>query len=179
MSKKRVSSRCLVIDASIARAASTMESRHPRGTICRDFLLAVRRVCHRLAWSEAISREWKRHQGRFATTWLASMTKLTTKLRPVKDEQLQELRTAIEEHSTDEGIVAILHKDVHLIEAALATDLRIASLDDTAREHFRSLAVKHEPLRRIIWVNPVNEAERVVEWLEEGAPAQRSRRLKR
>jgi hypothetical protein len=39
--------------------------------------------------------------------------------------------------------------------------------------------LSHEPLRRIIWVNPDSEEEQVIEWLEEGAPAQRSRRLKR
>jgi len=69
-------------------------------------------------------------------------------------------------------------KDAHLYEAALATDLRIASWDENSHGHFRRLAATFDPLQRILWVNPVTEGERAVEWLESGAPAQRSRRLK-
>ncbi len=70
-------------------------------------------------------------------------------------------------------------KDAHLIEAALATDSRIASLDETVRGHFSRLAASFAPLRRIMWVNPVTEGEKAVEWLEAGAKAERARRLKR
>jgi hypothetical protein len=178
MSTKRTKTCCLAIDASIAHAAGTLESSDPIATRCRDFLLAVRGICHRMAWSEAIKTEWDRHQSIFARQWLVSMMNLR-KLRSVKDELLEELRAAIEVHSPDKNVIRIMLKDVHLIEAALATDLRIASLDDTVREHFRRLAASHEPLRRVIWANPTIEVEQVIEWLEAGAPAQRSRQLKR
>ena len=179
MSKKRVRTCCLVIDASIAKAAGPFESRDPVGMLCRDFLMAVRKVCHRMAWSEAIRVEWNRRQGRFATDWRVSMTKLITKVRTIEGEALEALRTAIEEHSKDQNVVAKMLKDVHLIEAALATDSRIASLDESVREHFSRLAATFGPLRPILWVNPVTEGERAIEWLEAGAPARRSRRLKR
>ena len=63
-------------------------------------------------------------------------------------------------------------------EAAFATDLRIASWDENARGHFGRLAANFAPLQKIIWVNPVIEGERAVQWLEAGAKAQRWRRLK-
>ncbi len=178
MTKKRVHTCCLVIDASIAKAAGTLESFNPIGIRCRDFLIAVRSVCHRMAWNEAIKAEWDRHQSIFAGQWLVTMMNLK-KLRHVKDEALEVLRAAIEEHSGDENVATIMLKDAYLIEAALATDARIASLDDTARGHFCRLAATHEPLRQVIWVNPAIEEEQVIKWLEAGAPAQHSRRLKR
>jgi hypothetical protein len=178
MSKKRAKTYCIVLDASIAHSAGTLETSSPTGMRCRDCLIAVRSVCHRMAWSEAIKAEWDRHQSTFAGQWLVTMMNLK-KLRPVKDERLEELRAAIEEHSEDKNVARIMLKDAHLIEAALATDARIASWEDTVRGHYRRLAASHEPLRRIIWVNPASEEEQVIEWLEEGAPAQRSRRLKR
>jgi len=177
MSKKKIRTCCLVIDASIAHAAGTLESRHPTGARCRDFLIRVRGVCHRMAWSEAISAEWNKHQSPFAAQWLVSMMNLQ-KLRPVKDELSEDLREAIAGHSEDQNVVAIMRKDAHLIEAALATDLRLAALDDTARGHFSRLAATFESIRGVIWVNPAIDEEQAIDWLEDGARAERSRRLK-
>jgi hypothetical protein len=177
MSKKKIQSRCLVIDASIARAAGTLESKDLTGIRCRDFLIAVRSVCHRMAWSAAIKVEWDKHHSKYAALWLVTMMNLK-KLRPVKDERQEELRQTIERHSLDANVGAIMLKDAHLVEAALATDSRIAALDETVRGHFRRLAATHEPLRRINWVNPAAEDEEVVAWLEEGARLERARRLK-
>jgi hypothetical protein len=131
-----------------------------------------------MAWSEAIQSEWNRHQSVFARQWLVSMMKLR-KLRAVQEEQSAELREAIEQHSTDPKIVERMLKDTHLFEAALETDLRIVSGDENAHGHFRQLAVTFAPLPPILWVNPVTEGEKAMRWLEEGTPAQRSRRLKR
>jgi hypothetical protein len=177
MSKKKIRTCCLVIDASVPRAAGSLESGHPTGTRCRDFLIAVRGVGHRMAWSQALKAEWDRHQSAFALQWLLTMFKLD-KLRRVEDEQSQELRQAITDHSKDRGVVAVMLKDAHLIEAALATDLRIAAMDDAARGHFIGLAETLDPLGRIACVNPAVEDEQVIEWIEKGAPPERSRRLR-
>lgn len=177
MSKKRARTCCLVIDASIAEAAGTSERSHPNAARCRDFLAAVRNNCHRMAWSEPIVAEWDKHKRGFAALWLVSMRNLR-KLRHVQDETWGELREAIEAHSKDQNVVRIMVKDSHLIQAALATDSRIASLDDAVRGHFSRLAAEFPPLRPIMWVNPVTEGAGAVGWLETGAKAQRSRRLK-
>lgn len=176
MSKKRTPSYCLVIDASIAHAAGTLEARHPTAERCRDFLIAVRGVCHHMAWSRAIKAEWDKHESLFATQWRVTMMNLR-KLRPVQDEQSDELRQAIEGHSKDENVTALMLKDAHLLEAAFATDQRVASLDDTVRGHFRRLAAALDALRPVMWVNPAVEEEQAIEWLENGAKAKRSSRL--
>jgi hypothetical protein len=178
MSKKNLRTHCLVIDASIAEAAGTSERGHPNAARCRAFLVAVRSICHRMAWSEAIVAEWNKHTRDFAAQWLVSMRNLR-KLRRVQHEMLQELREAIQEHSKNRNVVERMLKDVHLVEAALATDRRVASWDDNARGHFSRLAASFAPLRSIMWVNPVTESEQAIEWLEQGAPDERGRRLKR
>jgi hypothetical protein len=178
MSKKRIRTRCLVIDASVAEAAGTTARPHPNAAHCRGFLDAVRGICHRVAWSETITSEWDRHKRGFAGQWLLSMRRIG-KLRRVQDEKDEPLREAIAAHSQDPRVVYKMLKDVHLIEAALATDFRIVSCDDNARGHFGRLAVTFPSLRKIMWVNPVTEGERAIEWLEAGAPAKPYRRLKK
>jgi hypothetical protein len=149
MSKKRAQTYCLVIDASVARTCGTMERREPNAEHCRNFLDAVRSVCHRIAWSETITAEWDRHKRDFAARWLVSMRNLR-KLRPVQDERLEELRQAIEEHSKDQNVIDKMIKDAHLCEAALATDGRVASLDENARGHFSRLAAAFPALSNIL-----------------------------
>jgi hypothetical protein len=168
---------CLVVDASIAGAAGSLESKDLVAALCHQFLKAVRGIGYRMAWNEAIRGEWDRRKSQFAAAWLVTMVNLR-KLRPVPDEPLEELREAIQEHSRDQGVTKKMIKDAHLIEAALAADSRVASSDENARGHFGRLAATHEPLRRIIWVNPAIEDEQAVEWLESGAPLDRTRRLR-
>jgi hypothetical protein len=71
MSNRRAPGRCLVLDASIARAAGTLDSKDPIGLRCHEFLMAVRGICHRMAWNAAIKAEWDKHKSKFAATWLA------------------------------------------------------------------------------------------------------------
>jgi hypothetical protein len=130
-----------------------------------------------MAWSQAIKAEWDRQQSAFALQWRLSMFNLG-KLREVKDEVLEALREAISAHSADANVVAIMLKDAHLIEAALVTDMRIAARDAAARGHFRRLAATLDLLHPLMWVDPVYEDEQVIAWIEQGAPPERSRRLR-
>jgi hypothetical protein len=130
-----------------------------------------------MAWTPALKAEWDRHQRDFAMQWLVKMLTLG-KLRHLNDEPLEELREAIEAHSDDSGVKRKMLKDAHLLEAALATDSRIASLDDNARGHFQRLAAALESIRSIMWVNPAIEDEQAVQWLENGAKRMRSRQLR-
>jgi hypothetical protein len=176
MSKKRRRTYCLVIDASIARAAGSPDSKHPTGILCRDFLMKLRGVCHRAAWTAAIKAEWDEQQSQFALAWLVSMERLGKLRRVVPESQLPE---EIKECQVAAGVEAKMLKDCHLVEAALATDSRVASLDDTVRGHFADIARTIEKLKPMLWVNPTNEEEEAVEWLEAGAPNERKRRLRR
>ena len=178
MSLKKTPSQCFVIDASIARAAGGFESLHPVGIQCRDFLQKIRGVCHRMAWNGAIKAEWDRHQSNFTKTWFVSMFNLG-KIRKVADAPRADFREAVVDHSPSEGSTKAMLKDAHLIEAALETDRRIASLDEVARGHFSRLSGAHEDLSSIHWTNPASEQDGCLEWLEAGAPEDAARRLRK
>jgi hypothetical protein len=174
MSKKSTPTYCLVIDCSVAHAAGGLDSKHPTGIMCRDFLQKVRGICHRMAWTSAIKAEWDRHKSKFATEWLLKMERLG-KLRWL--ESMTHLSDDIKACKVESGIEAALLKDCHLVEAALDSDSRVASLDDTVRKHFSDISVTIEVLKPILWVNPTNESEASDAWLEDGAPNQPKRRL--
>ena len=57
MSDRRIASVCLVIDPSIARAAGGFDSEHPTGMMCRDVLIRVLGICHRMAFGERIKED--------------------------------------------------------------------------------------------------------------------------
>jgi hypothetical protein len=176
MSHKKVPSVCFVIDASIARAAGPPESKHPTGALCREFLQQLRGICHRMAWNDSIKAEWEKHQSNFSKTWFISMLSMR-KVRPVPNAADEQFREAISGHSSDAGVVSIMLKDAHLIEAAQASDHRVAALDETVRGHFSRMSATYSSLLQILWVNPVLEGDAYIEWLESGAAEEANRQL--
>jgi hypothetical protein len=99
------------------------------------------------------------------------------KLRRLPTSEAADLRQALAELAPSASIAAIVLKDCHLIEAALATDCRIASLDDRARGHFARLVAAISVLEAVLWVNPAAPDEQVLDWIERGARDERRRRL--
>jgi hypothetical protein len=170
----KISPRRLVIDASISHAAGDRAAGPSR--LCTAALNAVAEVQHRLVMSATLLEEWKRHQTHFARGWLRSMyaQRLVERLDVAEDEAL---RARIERAAPEVRVAAIMLKDMHLIEAAQASDERILSLDDRARHHFRQAVGAVRELRGLCWVNPGNADEQAAEWLGAGAPAERHRKL--
>lgn len=68
-------------------------------------------------------------------------------------------------------------KDMHLIEAAMAADQIVISLDEIVRALFIDSARNVSELRMVIWANPAKTEERCITWLEGGARAEKKRRL--
>ncbi|NER98862.1 MAG: hypothetical protein F6J86_34400 [Symploca sp. SIO1B1] len=172
-------SKCLVIDASVARAAGPPHTSHPTSSNCRIFLENVLKICHKIVMTPEIRQEWDQHQSRFARQWLATMV-AKKKLLPLKNlptnSSLWDCLERIAE--TDEQRGQII-KDVHLLEAALASDKTIISLDEkTARRFFRRAAKESSILQTIVWVNPNRvEEEQPIAWLEAGAIPEEKRLL--
>jgi hypothetical protein len=174
MSKRNIARHCFVVDASIAHAAGGFESRHPTGIHCRDFLIAVRGICHSIAWNESIKLEWEEHSSLFTQQWLVSMMNLR-KSMPIGTSSV--ISEKVHEHCKDTDVLAIVLKDCHLFDAALATDSRIASLDEQARYHWAGLAGDIDEIKAIVWVNPGVAKEGAIVWLKKGAPAEKRRQL--
>ena len=128
-------SKRLVIDADVARSAGSETAIHQRAINCREFLKSVKEQNHQIVLTKIISEEWKKHQSRFTRRWRLSMDarKKVVRINPSEDQQL---RDKISTTTHDENEIEVMQKDLHLLEAALATDQTIISLDETVRTLF-------------------------------------------
>ena len=169
----KVPRRRLVIDADIARSAG--ESEHPISSACRRFLETMLNVGHHFVMTDAIKREWRRHISRYSRKWRTQMygRRLVIKTEIDEDETLRERIDAAVHWDQTETV----DKDVHLIEAAIATDRLITSRDETARKIFRNASDEVRQLRHIVWVNPTQPDEKPIHWLRNGAKAEEHRQL--
>jgi hypothetical protein len=164
----------LVIDASITHAAGDRES--DRSRQCTAFLVAILDFSHRIVVSGPWLEEWQEHRSRYARSWLTKMyarrlvVKVIVKGNP-------KMRSQVERAAPSEKVASELVKDLHLIEAALISDKRIASLDDEARNYFSQAAQSIRALGTICWVNPERPEELPIEWLKAGAPHEEHRML--
>ncbi|SRR6266545_6176583 len=166
---KSKTSKRLVIDASVARAAGGESATFPSSKKCRDFLTSVLIVCHRFVMMPAVREEWTKHESRFAKQWRVSMV-ARRKLVFINVSDDVELRAAIESTAKGEKKVFEILKDLHLVEAAQSTDRTIISLDDAVRSMLVIVSEEILAIRSIIWVNPV-KFEGMDSWLLKGAPA--------
>ena len=158
----------LVIDASVARSAGPETATFPRSKRCRDLLKTTLAVCHRVVITPAIRDEWNRHQSRFAKEWRTAMV-ARKKLLFINVPEDLDLRGRIEAVAGKDRDQEAMLKDVHLVEAAHATDRTVISLDDTVRDLFAEVSRKIRDLRTIVWVNPDEYEDGAASWLEGGA----------
>jgi hypothetical protein len=172
-------SKILVIDASIARSCGQPEATYPTSVHCREFLEHVLSICHRIVMTPEIRDEWNKHASRFARSWMSQMIarkKLIAMPTLPIDSALWNLLEKLAETDKQRGDIV---KDIHLLEAALATDQIIISLDEqTARKYFTQAAQTIETLQPITWVNPDKiEKEQPIAWLLAGCPNEKNRTL--
>jgi len=170
----KVRPRRLVIDVSITHAAGDRES--DRSRQCSAFLDAVLVCNHPIVVCQPWLDEWQQHRTRYARTWLRKMyaRRLVVKVIVSGD---PDLKSQIERTSPSENVATQLIKDLHLIEAALISDKRVASLDDEARTYFSQAAQSIRILCTICWINPERPNEHPIEWLRAGAKDEQHRML--
>ncbi len=99
------------------------------------------------------------------------------KIVAVNIQPKRSLKNRIRRAVPDQSIRALIDKDRHLIEAALITQERVASLDDQVRKHLANHCVSLTEVNSICWINPAAPSEKAIEWLKAGAPPERHRRL--
>ncbi|MEQ8997925.1 MAG: hypothetical protein RID53_15650 [Coleofasciculus sp. B1-GNL1-01] len=178
MVAKGVSKR-LVIDASVARSSGGEDATYPTSVHCRDFLQAVLDICHKIVMTSDIKEEWDKHQSIFALRWRRRMVAKGkfVFLKEVSGDK--ELWDKIDLIAATDKQRAEMFKDVRLLEAAIATDKTVISLDDnTARTFFSQAASEINALKDIVWVNPDKvEEETPIEWLKSGAKPESKRLL--
>jgi len=153
-------SRRLVIDASVASASG--EKMHPTSRRCREFLSETRKICHRTVLTQALAEEWRKHQSRFAAEWIIEM-RSKGKVVDLVDASNALVRDQLVEKGKG-WMRKAAQKDLHLIEAALATDRTVVSLDEIAHE---DLVI--DATAKITWVNADTEGGHAIYWLRRGA----------
>ena len=130
----------LVVNASVARAAGGKEATASVSINCTEFLETFRDEClHHIVMTPELSAEWDAHQSNFASTWLKSMI-AKKRFVHIVPSQNKTLSDEIEATAISDRDINVLLKDLHLIQAALATDRCIISLDETIRAHFKRAA---------------------------------------
>ena len=147
-------SRRLVLDASLASAAG--QTLHPNSFRSREFLSEVLKISHQVVMTVALAQEWDRHQSLFAFRWRAEM-RSRAKIVDLADIENEEVRRQV-------AVSKAIQKDLHLVEAALATDKIVVSLDDRA-----AIQLCVEATKDVVWVNAVAEGGHALYWLRRGA----------
>jgi hypothetical protein len=163
----------LVIDTDIVRSAPVNAmSMHP----CREFLETIRKVGHFVVMTPKLKQEWNRHISRYASRWLVQMQD-RRRIYLGKGDAYASLPEQIQSCGARPAQKEAMLKDAHLIAAAVETDRRVVSMDETARGLFRKHSDTLERLRDVVWVNPAREEDTPIEWLKAGAPPDEDRML--
>jgi len=87
------------------------------------------------------------------------------------------LRNKILRTSPHQNVKKEMEKDCLLLEAALATDKIIFSLDENVRHLFHHAAATVSEIKSIHWANPELSEDDVTAWLSVGLPADKKRQL--
>ena len=175
---READSKRLIIDTDVAQASGSEEATHPRAKHCRDFLQEVLCLGHSVVMTPEISNEWKRHRSGFARRWRVSMD-ARKKVYRINDPRDEELRDKIKQTATNPEESEDMEKDFHLLDAALATDQTIISLEEIIRQLFARASQRVGEIRDIVWVNPERvEKEEPLVWLQNGAPPDDHRKLR-
>lgn len=153
-------SRLLVVDASVAHSAG--EAEHPMSSCCRDALLAILNICHRLVMTEAIQEEWHRHARAFARKWLVSMyaRKKVHRCNAVRLCHVDEACAGLSAAEQDG-----LRKDLLLLEAACAADGIIVTRDDAIQAIWHKCHDRLGVPKPITWINAMTDGVPALERL--------------
>jgi hypothetical protein len=153
-------SKLLVVDASVAHSAG--KAQNPMSSCCRDTLLAILMICHRIVMTEAIQEEWHRHTRTFSRKWLVSMY-ARKQVHRCEAIQLSHVDEACEGLSVAEQDG--LRKDLCLIEAACVGDGIIVTRDEVIQAIWDKCHDRLGVPSPITWINPVNDGVHALEHL--------------
>lgn len=154
-------SRLLVVDASVGQSAG--ETEHPVSSCCRNALVSIRDICHRIVMTEAIREEWHNHASGFARKWLVSMY-AKKKVRRCEGTPLDHVDEACNGLSASEQ--GELRKDLCLVEAACAGDGIVVTRDDLIQVIWHKCHDRLGVPKPIQWINPVRDGVQALEQLQ-------------
>lgn len=153
--------RRLVVDTDVGHAAGS--SNDPIAAACSAVLARIYQGGFTVLMTPEMNAEWKRHESGYTKDWRLRME--------VKDRILyqslppnQRLRETLEAVPLTPAQRAILDKDIHLLEAAMAADHPVISKDEKVRRVLCVCCSRIPELETIVWVNPVLDAPILDHW---------------
>jgi hypothetical protein len=171
-------SKRLVIDTSIARSAGGENAVHPQAKDCRDFLLAVLSICHKIVVNPEMKEEWNKHESKFFRIWRVQMVAKRNFIYVNKeDKTFLDIKAQIETLAKTYENREAMEKDYFLLELALAHDKIVVSNDEKVRNLFREISAQVTEIREVNWINPIKPEETPIEWLTQGANIEYKRSL--
>ena len=145
-----------VVDTSVAGAANRARGGESEtAKLCRRYMLTLMNACHRMAMTDAIRLEWDHRASRWSQDWYLQMAR-KGKVRVVRPANCAKIEAGIDDSEFTAREKAALRKDIRLIAAALASDLRIVSLDTTSMVLFGTLARTVGDLESLTWIYPID-----------------------
>jgi len=163
----------LVVDTSVARAASGRPGAGHPSPACTEAMLLITRhggkaPTYEVVMSDHLFDEWKRHATPFSHKWLAEM-RSKRRARFVRPDwpRVLEVRVAARERFPD-GRFNAVEKDLPIVELAMSTGKRVISEDVAQRELLAQLVGDVEELKELWWFSP--ERGEVEPWLHDRAP---------
>ena len=173
----RMDPKRLVIDANIARSAGRRDAQSIPSQRCREFLETMfKETRHLIVITDAIEAEWLKHQSNFASHWLASMYK-RGRVCTIEITTPGKLRYKVISTTFDDYERSAMLKDIHLLEAALHADRIVVSQDERVRGYFHKAAQEVKAVTLVAWINPCQEGETPLVWLQSGADCEKERCL--
>jgi hypothetical protein len=175
---KRQLSKRLVVDTDIFAAATNKPA--TRAKICKRTLSLILSLCHKIVITDKLGEE---HRRRNFPVWLRRwLVKMSDNGKLIKEVDLQtdrpkDLTHAINNSQLSASAKARMLKDEHLLDAALWTDKRILSMDNTVFNDFRELSNTVKKIGKILWLNPEIQTQECFSWLEASAPDKAEHRL--
>jgi hypothetical protein len=174
-------SRCdrqIVVDADVLQSAGEGGAAGSRQAASRDFLQAfLEDSDHCAVRTPELWSEWTKHWSKLARIWYRSLEAKKRVIRVTPTREVATQVAEVEATAPRENDRLALAKDGHLMRAALSTDRRIVSFDETVRQLAQSSCKSCKHLREVIWVNPNSQSENALGWLRSGAPDEPVRRL--
>ncbi|MEN6576559.1 MAG: hypothetical protein ABFD90_09465 [Phycisphaerales bacterium] len=153
-------SKLLVVDACVARSAG--ETKNPISSCCRESLLGILNICHRVVMTDAIQSEWNRHMSRFTRKWLSSMVakKKVYRCEGAQLSHVDEACAGLSPCEQDE-----LKEDLCLIEGACAGDGIVVTRDNAIVRIWQKCHSRFGLSKPIQWINPVTDGVQALERL--------------
>lgn len=143
-------SRLLIVDTSVVRSAG--ETEHPVSSACRKCLLAILEICHRVAVTDDIKKEWNRNMSRFSRKWWRSMAARKKSILTV-----QPVTIALDIIAFTASAQTAIKKDLCLLEAASAADHILVTRDNALMTALSETQQGIDLRQSLRWINPAED----------------------